>query len=128
MTGALATVIAIPGPQTVSKLPQTIHLEFYQGDDFRFVLVATDDEGNPYDLTGAVPMAQIRQQPSSPTVSAAFDITVGGDDNNEMSMHLPHVLSTKLAPGRYVWDCQITQIDVTTLCAGNVTVNPEVTR
>lgn len=131
MTAVMMPSSAVaPGAlQTIEKLPQQLNLAFVQGDDFRFTLVLMNEEdGSPFDLSGAEPRSQIRQQPAA-GVAAEFEVEAGGDENNEISLHLTHEQSTKLPVGRLMWDCQITQAgEVTTITAGSVAVSPEVTR
>jgi hypothetical protein len=111
---------------TVGELPERIDLVLYQGDCFTMVLIVFDADGLPADLSGAVAKSQIRLTPPHPDVLASFVCAVTA---NEVELYLSHPESTGL-PVRAVWDCQITLPDgcVQTLCFGNVTVQPEVTR
>lgn len=135
MTGPITrrTPADIPGvidpftgiPQTAGELPQQVDLVLMQGDDQWLTLVVEDADGNPADLTGAVPLSQIKQRFEDETPMATFAATI---DGSHVLLHLTHAEATLLTPGTGYWDAQITQAgEVTTLCRGGVTIAPEVT-
>jgi hypothetical protein len=118
---ARATVVidALPSP--------TVQLLLYQGDDFTLQLDVAEASGDPLDLAGATPLAQIRLTPGDEFAAGEFDVTTG-EDPGVLFLHLTHAVSTTL-PRATVWDCQITQGGVvTTLAAGTITMTPEVSR
>lgn len=120
------TVVAL-AEQTVTALPVTAHLHFWEGDDVFLILDVTDPNGAPADLSDAEPRSQLRSSPDSPDVLAEFETAVLG---NLIHLHLPSTATAGLAAVDCpVWDCQVT-IDgyVTTLAAGRIVVVPEVTR
>lgn len=117
---------------TISSLPSRVGLGLYQGDDFYLTLYVTDSTGAPADLSRLDAQSQIRVSHASP-ISAVFDTRI---ISPLVYLHLPHAQASLLAPGRAVWDAQVSEEDeldpavarVTTLCAGAVQVDPEVTR
>jgi hypothetical protein len=112
------------GPVTVSALPQVVNLILVQGDDFYLDLVVTNADGSAADLSTATASAQIRKSATDPTIAAAFTASI---TTNVVHLHLPHAASAPLSSSA-VWDCQITTPDITTIAAGTVTVELEVTR
>jgi len=110
--------------QTVGSLPDCVNLILYAGDDFYVDLEIVDSVGNPQDLTDAVPSASVRLAAGSAEILAAFECVVTG---NIITLHLPSGQTTGLPPNT-VWDCQIANPSVTTLCSGTVTTTAEVTR
>jgi hypothetical protein len=112
---------------TVGTLPSPVNLVLYQGDDFYLDLLVRDPSGNPVDVDGQIPKADIRLAAGATSVLAAFVATVV--DNFTISLHLTSAESTKLTASA-VWDVQITDLAgvVTTLAAGSVTVVRQVTQ
>jgi|SRR5215472_2534860 len=121
---ALPTVAA--GPIEAGGLPLAVNLTVYQGDDFFLDLSVTDSGGNPVNMTGWVPSAQVRGAPGSAVV-ATFTCSVDQTNTNVVHLWLPHLQSMNLAR-RGVWDCQVDDAGViTTLVAGTVSAVMEVT-
>jgi hypothetical protein len=110
---------------TLTQLPRTVNLEIYRGDDFGMRLVLNDDEGNPADLAGGDVHAQLRVTHDSIDTLGEFVTEI---EDNVISMRLP-ALVTAWLPLDAVWDVELTQHDwVTTLVAGTVKTQPDVTR
>lgn len=120
------TVVPGTGPQTVTRLPDTLNLAVYAGDDVSVDLVIQDADGADADLSEARVRAQIRVRPQWPSVAGVFSSGISG---NIISLLLPGSVTARL-PSRCVWDCELTDAtdQVTTLVAGAITVTPDVTR
>ena len=115
------------GPQTIVVLPARVDLVLYQGDDFTLRVDVSDDQGYPYDLSGAVPESHIRERVEDAYLAGVFEATIA---DSVLFLHLTPVVSSGL-PLQAVWDAQITRdagARVTTLVAGTITLVPEVTR
>lgn len=111
---------------TVNVGPQTVNLVVTQGDNLSMTLNLEDEAGDPFDLSGYVASAQIRQVPSG-TIAATFTASIGTASDISLSLT---PAQTSILSGPLSWDCQI-QIGSTgrrTLVAGAVSVTPEVTR
>ena len=122
---AITTVaVEMSGTTVVTSLPATVNLVLYQGDDFILTLTVSDSDGAPVDLTGAAARAQIRA--TAPAVEfESFDVSI---EDNVVTLHLTAEVSAEL-PLRAVWDCRLTQDELTTtLAAGTVTLTAGVTR
>lgn len=106
------------------SVPASYDLTLYRGDSARWQARLWTDGARtvPYNLSGAVVTAQIRDRPGG-TVTVFLSCAVT----------LPNTIDIALAagaplPGRGVWDLQLQQgADVTTVLAGRVTVLAEVT-
>lgn len=107
-------------------LPQNVDLTIWRGDKQEYVVAFTDNNGNPVDLTGQVPKAQIKQNYSSVT---SYNFTCTIQNSNQVKIYLSTALSETLVPGDYIWDFQLTDVsgDVRTYLAGDVSVLGEVT-
>lgn len=116
----------VTGPTTITRLPATVNLVLYQGDDFALTITVRDSEtGQPFDLAGAEARAQIRVSPQTATVAGEFVTSI---DGNLIILHLAGATSAGL-PQRTVWDCDLLQGGrTTTLMAGTIAITPEVTR
>jgi hypothetical protein len=110
----------------ITDLPQVVTLALYAGDDFVLqVNVADPDTGQPLDLTGAEPLAQIRATPEADEIAGQFEATI---DGSTVYLHLTSAVSAGL-PRRSVWDVQITLDQrVRTLAAGTIDLTPQVSR
>lgn len=113
--------------QTLTVLPATINLVIYQGDDFFFDMQVVDQNSNLIDLTNSQPMSQIRLTPDGPTVLASFVVTIDTGVLGLLHFHLP-ALQSNLLPLTSAWDVQLSNPNITTLAAGSVTCEPQVTQ
>jgi hypothetical protein len=114
----------------ISAVPASVSLTLYQGDDFTLKVTVQDANGNPYNLTGLTPEAQIRATYASP-VAAAFTCSVDAPATNGIFHMTLAPTETEGLPPRGVWDVQVSTADgmhVTTLAAGTVQVTSQVTR
>ena len=111
-------------PITIDALPQPVHLDLYQGDDFFLDIVVRNDDGTDADLTGWTARSQIRETPDSTQILCTFDIDI---EDNIVHLHLPNTESVRLT-SVCVWDCQIVSGEIYTLTAGNVRAPRRVTR
>ena len=106
-------------------------LSIYQGDDFAAFVSVFDADGAPADITGYAATAQIRRDAAdrSGAVVAALGVTITDPVTGALSLALGHDETAALR-GKYVWDLQvIAPGDIrTTLLAGTVTIQSEVTR
>lgn len=104
--------------------PEPVALRLYEGDDFDLHLAVTTRDGQPVDLTGATPRAEIRR--SDDSLLATFDATING---NVVELHLPGSATVGL-PSSAVWDCQVTYPGgaVSTIASGPVAIAAEVTQ
>ena len=113
------------GAQTITRLPATVNLVIYAGDDVTFTLLVTDPGGGEADLSDATAEAQIRTRADSPDVAAQFQAVIEG---NGVTLTLRTATTAQL-PARAVWDCKLTVAGwVTTIVAGSIAVTPRVTR
>jgi len=103
-----------------------VNLVLYRGDDFAFSLTVWEEDGAEADLSAATIRAQVRATPDSPDpvlTDLVVDITA-----NVVELHLPAAESAKL-PRTATWDCEMVRNAwTTTLAAGNLVVNADVTR
>jgi hypothetical protein len=95
-----------------------------QGTDYTITFNVTDNNGNDIDFTGYTGEAQFRKHYTSNT-AYAFDVTVA---NGAITFLANSVLTSSVSPGRYVYDCVLTDGDglVSRLVEGIVTVSPSV--
>lgn len=98
-----------------------------QGTDFSTSITVTDDNGDTVDLSTYTGAAQMRKHYTSSN-STAFTVTTSGAGVVTLSMN--SAISSNLTPGRYVYDCELTDSSntVSRLVEGIVTVTPQVTR
>jgi len=102
-------------PVNISALPLEVNL----------ALTVLDPAGDPADLTGYTPTAEIRphRDHDGPALAAfAASITA-----NQVTLYLGADQAAKLADGRAVWDCQILGPLTLTLASGRVDVTGDVT-
>jgi hypothetical protein len=110
---------------TVNVGPQNLNIVVTQGDNLALTLNLTDEDGDPFDLSGYTASAQVRQVPSG-TVAATFTASIG--TASDIDLVLTKSQTSGLS-GALSWDCQIEQgVSRRTLVAGQVSVSPEVTR
>jgi hypothetical protein len=114
---------------TIVALPVSVDLALYKGDDFEMTVTVTDAAGAPVDLTGSVPLAQIRTSPFSDPPVTLFLASVDAVETSVIWLVLPHAAAS-LLPGRTVYDLQLTDPAgrVATLIAGTITTVAEVSR
>jgi hypothetical protein len=113
-------------PELIERLPDTVNLRIYGGDDIGFSISVYDEHGQDADLTGATVRAQIRTTVEAEEVAGEFDPDL---DGNVIRMHLTNSTTAAL-PRSTVWDCELTDSSgwVTTLVAGEIDTTPSVTR
>lgn len=99
-----------------------------QGTSFATTIDVTDEDGNIVNLTGFTGAAQMRKHYTSGTAfTFTVDITAA---TGEVTLSLTANTTSNIAPGRYVYDCELTDASgtVSRLVEGIVTVTPGVTR
>jgi hypothetical protein len=99
-----------------------------QGTTFATTIDVTDEEGNLINLTGFTGAAQMRKHYTSVT---ATNFTVSINANlGAVTLTMSANATNNVAPGRYVYDCELTDTNgtVSRLVEGIVTVTPGVTR
>ena len=99
-----------------------------QGTSFATTIDVTDEEGNLIDLTGFTGAAQMRKHYTSVT-STSFTVSISAS-LGAVSLIMAANVTNAIAPGRYVYDCELTDTagTVSRLVEGIVTVTPGVTR
>jgi len=104
-----------------------VNLNLYAGDDFVMVVTVQNDDGSAVDLTGYTAVSQIKTRIGDATPLATFTCVTGGTAGT-VTMTLPNAESASLTSG-VVYDMQITSSGgvITTLIAGSLTINPQVT-
>jgi len=118
-------VAPFSGPQSIERVPITVNLLLYAGDDLGFALLVFDPDGSDADLSGATVRAQIRANPAAANVAGEVLCAVEG---NAVQLHLLGTVTQDL-PSSAVWDCELTRDGlVTTLVAGTVRTTADVTR
>lgn len=110
-------------------MPCRADLVIYQGDTYAAMVTVTDGSGQPPDLTGYVPQAQIRDGPADTNAQVIVEITASIVAPNFVSLSIPAAQTVALA-GQYVWDLQLQSPDgmVQTILAGYALAQREVTR
>lgn len=113
-------------PETIRRLPATVHMDTYRGDDVGFSVAVWDEEGQPADLDGATAASQVRAGPDAGDVLGDISVEI---DGYVLRCRLHHEVSAAL-PARAVYDVEITFADGwrTTLAGGTIAVSPDVTR
>jgi hypothetical protein len=100
-----------------------------QGADFSTVLYVSDKNDVAMDVTGYSFSAQARKHYTSNT-SYSFTIAITDAESGEVTMSMGANTTANIAGGRYVYDCEMTDISntITRLVEGIMTVKPQVTR
>lgn len=101
-----------------------------QGATFATELTLTDENGDALNLNGFNANSQMRKWYSSTSPSATFTTNINVA-SGVITLSLNSTSTAGLAPGRYVYDVEITDItsgDVSRVVEGIITVNPNVTR
>lgn len=84
------------------------NLDVYQGDDYYgLVTVSNADDGSPADLTGYVPLAQIRAAEADCAEEVMATIETSLMPPSGVLLHIPRE-QTLLLGGYMVWDLQLT--------------------
>ena len=99
-----------------------------QGADFIFTFELSDDNDEPIDLTGYTGVAVMRKHYSSLT---GFDFDVDINESlGEVTLTMNAYTTSTITPGRYVYDCEVTDIDgkVSRIVEGIVTVTARVNK
>jgi hypothetical protein len=99
-----------------------------QGTSFATTIDVTDEEGNIVDLTGFTGAAQMRKHYTSSTYYA-FTVSISAD-LGEVTLAMTANVTNNIAPGRYMYDCELNNGSgtISRLVEGIVTVTPGVTR
>jgi hypothetical protein len=99
-----------------------------QGTDFSTDIDVLDDANEPVNLAGYSGAAQMRKHYTSST-STAFTVAINASGGT-VTLSMNATTSANVAPGRYVYDCELTSSSnvVSRLVEGIVTVTPQVTR
>lgn len=99
-----------------------------QGSDFSSKVSLTDVSGAAFNLTGYTTAAQMRKNYAS--VGATTFNTSHNGANGQITLSLSKTITNTLAPGRYLYDVEITSSGNTTtrVVEGIVTVTPGMTR
>jgi hypothetical protein len=107
----------------------------YQGDTRFWTFSLEDPDGNPIDLTGvAVTMSVKRQRGANvPLIWSGSTgdgaISVGGTNNNVVSVVIPSADSEGFPAGSLVYDVEFTESGINiTYLTGTITVATEVTK
>ena len=104
------------------------NLQIDQGADFSTDIDVTDDNNEAVNLAGYSGAAQMRKHYTSST-STAFTVAINASGGT-VTLSMNATTSANVAPGRYVYDCELTSSSnvVSRLVEGIVTVTPQVTR
>lgn len=99
-----------------------------QGATYSTSIDVTDEDGAVVNLTGFTGAAQMRKHYTS-TSQTAFTVSISAP-TGVVSLSLSANVTNNIAPGRYVYDCELTDAagTVSRLIEGIVTVTPGVTR
>ena len=99
-----------------------------QGTTFATTIDVTDEDGNIVNLTGFTGAAQMRKHYTS-TAQTAFTVSISAA-TGEVTLAMTANVTNNTAPGRYIYDCELTDGSgtVSRLIEGIVTVTPGVTR
>lgn len=99
-----------------------------QGSTFQTAINVTDDDEVPVNLTNYSANAQMRKHYTSLT-AYTFETTIS-PDLGIVSLYMDANTTNSIAPGRYMYDCELTDPNgaITRLVEGIVTITPGVTR
>lgn len=106
------------------------NLRVDQGTDFAVDIQLTDSQKNKYNLTGHTVASQMRKSYSAASFTAFTTSIVNPATNGVIKLELNNTTTNGLAPGRYVYDIEITDSagKVSRVVEGMVEVRPGVTR
>jgi hypothetical protein len=100
-----------------------------QGATFGATVQVFGDDGEPFNLAGYTPAAQIRKNYATNTIAATFSANVLVASNGTITLSLSATETANLKYGRYVYDLEITAgPSVLRPIEGIITVYPQVTR
>ena len=101
----------------------------YQGQAFSALLIATDQYGNPLNLSGYTPTGTIRQNYSSISGLLNFTCSVVAPANSGyVSVSLSPTQTSTLYPDVFIYDLWVINTgipDAVRFMGGNFNVNPE---
>ena len=106
------------------------HLTIDQGSDFA-VQLAVKENDVVKDLTSWNARAQLRSKKSDATLVATFTCTVIDAAGGLIKMEMSNSISTTISAGIYYYDLELytpSDVNVTRLLEGQVTITQEVTR
>jgi hypothetical protein len=105
------------------------NLYLEQGTTFTTTITIDDVYGDLYELSGYDAFAQIRKSYYSANTTASFETTIN-IEHGTITLDLNANTTSNIAPGRYVYDAVIKDINNTTIriLEGIVDVSPMVTR
>ena len=109
----------------VSKVPDNLDLEIWQGDAQNYRIRMEDEDGVPLSLSGFTAQAVIRKDFTTQT---RYPFTCTIENGNEVKLYMSSAVSATIPAGDYVWNFQLTDLngDVRTYLAGDVTVFAQV--
>jgi hypothetical protein len=120
-------------PTVISLTPPAVGLVLYAGDGANLRLVATDLDGEPFDLRGDV-RAQIRTKRTDATPLVEWGVEMAEAEQGVLVLRLTGDDTRALMGDRETfkgaWDCVWTMVDSepVTLIQGDVTCDLDVTR
>lgn len=120
-------------PTVITLTPPVVGLALYAGDGANLRLVATDLDGEPFDLRGEV-RAQIRQKRTDAAPLVEWGVEMAEAEQGVVVLRLTgddtRVLTDGNARFKGVWDCVWTMAgsEPVTLIQGDVTCDLDVTR
>jgi hypothetical protein len=105
------------------------NLYLEQGTTFNTTITLDDVYGELYDLSGYSANSQIRKSYYSSNATATFSTTINSQQGT-IALDLTSQVTSNIAPGRYVYDATITDLNgrITRILEGVVDVSPRVTR
>lgn len=104
-----------------------------QGSDFSAIVSLRNQNGTPINLTNFTVKSQFRKSYQS-SVATDFTVTIIDDVNGKIRLRLPADDSSAIQAGRYLYDVEITTINVLgerdrrRALEGLVIITPEITR
>ena len=107
---------------------QNLYIE--QGSTYNTNITLDDVYGETYNLSGYTANSQIRKSYYSSNATATFSTTIDSQIGT-ISLDLTSQITANIAPGRYVYDATITDIQsgkITRILEGVIDVSPRVTR
>lgn len=120
-------------PTAISLSPPTVTLTLYAGDGANLRLVATDLDGEPFDLQGKV-WAQIRERRTDEDPLVEWDVDDSLAEDGVVVLRLTGEDTRRLMDGKVKfqgsWDCQwiAPEGEPVTLVQGDVLCDLDVTR
>ena len=113
----------------IGALPGNWDIAIYRGDYRTFGVNLKDSNGNPFNLTGYTPKAQLKTGYGD-REPVEFTVTVTDAVNGKMQVFISSTVTSLLLPGSYIWDLQVTSSlgETRTYLAGDVTVYDDVTK